>query len=68
MEDLNHQFNGSLTTAIQIFKGEYHRPFMLELVSSQLDVDRLDYLKRDSFYTGVAEGNINSQRLYQCSM
>jgi HD superfamily phosphohydrolase len=63
MEDLNRQFNGSLTTAIQIFKGEYHRPFMLELVSSQLDVDRLDYLKRDSFYTGVAEGNINSQRL-----
>ena len=63
MEDLNLQFNGSLTTAIQIFKGEYHRPFMLELVSSQLDVDRLDYLKRDSFYTGVAEGNINSHRL-----
>ncbi len=63
MEDLNQQFNGSLTTAIQIFKGEYHRPFMLELVSSQLDMDRLDYLKRDSFYTGVAEGNINSQRL-----
>ena len=63
MEDLNLQFNGSLTTAIQIFKGEYRRPFMLELVSSQLDMDRLDYLKRDSFYTGVAEGNINSQRL-----
>ncbi|KQC34603.1 phosphohydrolase [Nonlabens sp. YIK11] len=63
MEDLNRQFNGSLTTAIQIFKGEYDRPFMLELVSSQLDMDRLDYLRRDSFYTGVAEGNINSQRL-----
>ncbi|AZQ44416.1 HD domain-containing protein [Nonlabens ponticola] len=63
MEELNDLFNGSLTLAIQIFKGEYHRPFMLELISSQLDIDRLDYLKRDSFYTGVAEGNINSQRL-----
>ncbi|MGB5983371.1 MAG: HD domain-containing protein [Nonlabens sp.] len=63
MEALNRQFNGSLTLAIQIFKGKYDRPFMLELISSQLDIDRLDYLKRDSFYTGVAEGNINSQRL-----
>jgi hypothetical protein len=63
MEVMNIQFNGSLTLAIQIFKGKYHRPFMLELISSQLDMDRLDYLKRDSFYTGVAEGNINSQRL-----
>ncbi|WP_292900809.1 HD domain-containing protein [Nonlabens sp.] len=63
MSQLNKEFNGSLTLAIQIFKGEYHRPFMLELISSQLDMDRLDYLKRDSFYTGVAEGNINSQRL-----
>jgi hypothetical protein len=63
MNYLNTQFNGSLTLAIEIFKGQYHRPFMLELISSQLDMDRLDYLKRDSFYTGVAEGNINSQRL-----
>ncbi len=63
MQDLNTQFNGSLTLAIQIFQGKYHRPFMLDLISSQLDMDRLDYLKRDSFYTGVAEGNINSQRL-----
>ncbi len=63
MENLNAEFNGSLTLAIQIFKGEYHRPFMLDLVSSQLDIDRLDYLKRDSFYTGVVEGDINSQRL-----
>ncbi len=63
MEALNLEFNGSLTMAIQIFKGRYHRPFMLELISSQLDIDRMDYLKRDSFYTGVAEGNINSQRL-----
>lgn len=63
MEQLNTVFNGSLTLAIKIFKGAYHRPFMLQLVSGQLDMDRLDYLKRDSFYTGVAEGNINSQRL-----
>ncbi|GAK91559.1 dNTP triphosphohydrolase [Nonlabens ulvanivorans] len=63
MEALNKEFNGSLTLAIKIFKGEYHRPFMMQLISSQLDMDRLDYLKRDSFYTGVAEGNINSQRL-----
>ena len=63
MEKLNIEFNSSLTLAIQIFKGEYHRPFMCELISGQLDMDRADYLKRDSFYTGVAEGNINSERL-----
>lgn len=63
MQELNTEFNGSLTLAIEIFKGNYHRPFMMELISSQLDMDRLDYLKRDSFYTGVAEGNINSERL-----
>ncbi|WP_400078878.1 HD domain-containing protein [Winogradskyella sp. R77965] len=63
MEDLNTEFNGSLTLAISIFKGEYPRKFMCELISSQLDMDRADYLKRDSFYTGVAEGNINSERL-----
>lgn len=63
MERLNEEFNGSLTLAIQIFKGEYPRKFMLELISGQLDMDRADYLKRDSFYTGVAEGNINSERL-----
>lgn len=63
MEKLNEEFNGSLTLAISIFKGEYHRKFMCELISSQLDMDRADYLKRDSFYTGVAEGNINSERL-----
>ena len=56
-------FNGSLTLAISIFKGEYPRKFMCQLISSQLDMDRADYLKRDSFYTGVAEGNINSERL-----
>jgi len=63
MEVLNAEFNGSLTLAIQIFKGEYNRPFMCALISSQFDMDRADYLKRDSFYTGVAEGNINSDRL-----
>jgi len=65
MEELNREFQGKLTLAIQVFKGEYHRKFMLQLISSQLDMDRMDYLKRDSFYTGVAEGNINSDRLIQ---
>ena len=63
MEKLNLEFNGSLTLAIQIFKCEYPRKFMCQLISSQLDMDRIDYLKRDSFYTGVAEGNINSERI-----
>ncbi|RCW90754.1 HD domain-containing protein [Winogradskyella arenosi] len=63
MQELNSEFNGSLTLAISIFKKEYPRQFMCELISSQLDMDRADYLKRDSFYTGVAEGNINSERL-----
>ena len=65
MNELNAQFGGQLSLAIQIFKGDYHRKFMLQLISSQLDMDRMDYLKRDSFYTGVAEGNINSERLIQ---
>lgn len=65
MEQLNKEFDGQLSLAIQVFKGEYHRKFMLQLVSSQLDMDRMDYLKRDSFYSGVAEGNINSDRLIQ---
>ncbi len=65
MNALNKEFDGQLDLAIQIFKGEYHRKFMLQLISSQLDMDRMDYLKRDSFYSGVAEGNINSDRLIQ---
>lgn len=65
MNALNKEFDGKLSLAIQIFKGEYHRKFMLQLISSQLDMDRMDYLKRDSFYSGVAEGNINSDRLIQ---
>lgn len=63
MQQLNIEFNGSLTLAIEIFKGVYHRNFMCQLISGQLDMDRADYLKRDSFYTGVAEGNINAERL-----
>jgi len=63
MEELNKEFNQKLTLAIKIFKGNYHRKFLNQLISSQLDMDRLDYLKRDSFYTGVTEGNINSERI-----
>lgn len=63
MELLNEQFGGELNLAIKIFKGEYKRKFFTQLVSSQLDMDRLDYLKRDSFFTGVVEGNINPERI-----
>lgn len=63
MEELNQACNGQLAMAIAIFKGEYPKPFMNQLVSGQLDMDRLDYLKRDSFYAGVTEGNINAERL-----
>ena len=63
MESLNTEFNGGLTLALQIFKNQYPRKFMHQLLSGQLDVDRLDYLKRDSFYTGVTEGNINTERI-----
>ena len=65
MNQLNVEFEGKLSLAIQVFKGDYHRKFMLQLISSQLDMDRMDYLKRDSFYSGVAEGNVNSERLIQ---
>ncbi|MFT5943429.1 MAG: HD superfamily phosphohydrolase [Sediminicola sp.] len=63
MEKLNKKFNGSLTMAIQIFNKAYPKKFLNQLVSSQLDMDRMDYLKRDSFYTGVAEGNVSSERM-----
>ncbi|MDF0717233.1 HD domain-containing protein [Muricauda sp. 334s03] len=63
MMELNKEFDGQLDIAISIFKGDYPKPFLNQLVSSQLDMDRLDYLKRDSFYSGVTEGNINSERL-----
>lgn len=65
MDKLNQEFAGALTLAIAIFKGNYPRFFLHQLISSQLDMDRLDYLKRDSFYSGVVEGNINSERLIQ---
>jgi len=63
MKELNRQFEGELEIAIQIFSNQYHRKFFYQLISGQLDMDRMDYLKRDSFYSGVAEGNINADRL-----
>jgi uncharacterized protein len=63
MNKLNSQFNGRLTLAIEIFKGSYPREFLHQLVSSQLDMDRMDYLNRDSFFTGVSEGVISSDRI-----
>lgn len=63
MNRLNGEFGGQLSTAIEMFQGKYHRKFFNQLISSQLDVDRLDYLNRDSFFTGVSEGNINTQRI-----
>lgn len=63
MKKLNEEFDNKLGLAIAVFEGKYHRKFFNQLISSQLDIDRLDYLKRDSFYTGVTEGNISSDRL-----
>ncbi|MCP4314257.1 MAG: HD domain-containing protein [Bacteroidetes bacterium] len=63
MEQLNDEFGGELETAIRIFKNKYPKRFLHQLVSSQLDMDRLDYLKRDSFFTGVTEGVIGSDRI-----
>ena len=63
MHELNRQFGGRLTMAIQMFEGTYERPFFHQLVSSQLDMDRLDYLNRDGYYTGVAEGAIGAERI-----
>ncbi len=63
MEEINRSVNGQLNLAISIFKGEYPKNFLHQLISSQLDMDRLDYLRRDSFYTGVTEGNIGSARI-----
>ncbi|MBW7676648.1 HD domain-containing protein [Chryseobacterium chendengshani] len=63
MNRLNDEFNGQLSTAIEMFQGKYQRKFFNQLISSQLDVDRLDYLKRDSFFTGVSEGNVNTERI-----
>lgn len=63
MDELNRQFDGKLTLAIEIFKDQYHKRFLHSLISGQLDVDRLDYLTRDSFFTGVNEGVISHDRI-----
>lgn len=63
MERLNNEMLGKLSMAINIFKNEYPKHFLHQLISSQLDMDRLDYLRRDSFFTGVAEGSIGSDRI-----
>lgn len=63
MDRMNRDFGGQLSLAIRIFKDEYPKRFLHQLVSGQLDMDRLDYLRRDSFYTGVTEGNIGSARI-----
>lgn len=63
MERLNAEFDGRLSLAMEIFAGNYVKKFLCQLVSSQLDIDRLDYLKRDSFFTGVSEGTIGADRI-----
>ncbi len=63
MHELNKQFNGQLDTAIKIFTKDYPKEYLTKLVSGQLDVDRLDYLRRDSFFTGVTEGIVNTDRI-----
>ena len=63
MERINREMNGQLTLAIRIFRDQYPKRFLHQLVSGQLDMDRLDYLRRDSFYTGVSEGNIGPARI-----
>ena len=63
MEQINRDLKGQLNLAISIFKDEYPNKIFHQLISSQLDMDRLDYLRRDSFYTGVTEGNIGSARI-----
>ncbi len=63
MKKLNEQYNGKLDLAIEIFRGTYSRKFLHELISGQIDMDRLDYLRRDSFFTGVIEGAVGSDRI-----
>ena len=63
MQELNLQFGGRLGLAISIFKNEYPKKFLHQLVSGQLDMDRLDYLNRDSYYTGVSDGKVGSERI-----
>ncbi len=63
MEELNYELDGKLSLAIDIFLNNYPKKFLYQLISSQLDMDRLDYLRRDSFFTGVIEGTVGSDRL-----
>ena len=63
IERLNFLFGGRLEMALKMFQGKYHRQFFNQLISSQLDIDRLDYLRRDCFFTGVAEGSISAERI-----
>lgn len=63
MEQMNREMKGALTLALKIFKNEYPKRFLHQLISSQLDMDRLDYLRRDCFFTGLTEGNIGSARI-----
>lgn len=63
MDRINREMNGALDVAIAIFRDRYPKKYLHQLVSGQLDMDRLDYLRRDSFYTGVTEGNIGSARI-----
>jgi HD superfamily phosphohydrolase len=63
MGKLNEIFPGKLKLAIDIFRGKYHRKFLHELIAGQVDMDRLDYLRRDSFFTGVIEGSVGSDRI-----
>ncbi len=65
MQKFNEIHGGRLDLAIKLFKGEYEKGFLSKLISSQLDVDRIDYLKRDSFFSGVAEGSVNAERLLE---
>lgn len=63
MKALNRQFDGRLTLAMKIFEGSYQRKFFHDLITGQMDMDRMDYLRRDSFFTGVIEGSVGSDRI-----
>jgi HD superfamily phosphohydrolase len=65
MKQMNMEMDGALDLAITIFTDQYHRKFMHQLIAGQIDLDRMDYLKRDSFYSGATEGNINSKRIIE---
>ncbi|MFD1629935.1 HD domain-containing protein [Pseudopedobacter beijingensis] len=63
MSNLNKEFNGKLDLALKIFNNQYHKKYLSQLISGQLDLDRLDYLNRDSFFSGVSEGTVSSDRI-----